>query len=517
MNKSKRLKKSLLVSLIAAVGFFSSCSDLSQDPYGQQTPENFYTNAEQVTSAYVLPYVYMQSNIYQVHFQVHEFVTDEAVVPARYGYVDQEGQWIRFQRHTWTSDDNWIELEWNYLFQAIGYCNQFLSDMDDTDLGNMNLPVNKEQMVAEVKMVRALHYYWALSSFGNVPIIEEIGEPSPETRPSSEVFQFIEREIQDNLLLLSEKGDPNWYGHFTKSAARALLSKLYINAEVFTGTPRWADAITTIDAVLNANYSLDASWNDPFRINNQSSDENIFVVPFDANNAQGFNFIQQNLHENILFAKYNVDWYGWHKISSQKSFYELYDENDARINQWVVGPQTYVNENGEEQPIMNWSGEPMVVTPEINQLVNNEGGEAEGVMNVKYEIQPGGLSNMSNDMVIFRLADLMLMKAEAIMRQNGGTATQEAVDLVNQVRSRSFDSGAPGAMYTTSTLTLDELLDERGRELAYEMHRREDLIRFDKFTDAWWEKDVSEEYRELFPIPVKQLTANPNLEQNPGY
>lgn len=517
MNKRKRFTKSLLVSLITAVGVFSSCSDLGQDPYGQQTPENFYANAEQVTSAYVLPYVYMQSNVYQIHFQVHEFVTDEAVVPARYGYVDQEGQWIRFHRHTWTSDDNWIELEWNYLFQAIGYCNQFLSDMEETDLGNMNLPVSKEQMIAEVKMVRALHYYWALSSFGNVPIIEEVGVPSPETQPSSAVFQFIEQEIQDNLPLLSEKGDPNWYGHFTKSAARALLSKLYINAEVFTGTPRWADAITTIDAVLNANYSLDPNWNDPFAINNQSSDENILVVPFDANNAQGFNFIQQNLHENILFAKYNVDWYGWHKISSQKSFYELFDENDARINQWVVGPQTYVDENGEEQPVMTWGGEPMVVTPEINQLISNDGGEAEGVMNVKYEIQPGGLSHMSNDMVIFRLADLMLMKAEALMRQNGGSATQEAVDLVNQVRARSFDPGAPGAMYSTSTLTLDELLDERGRELAYEMHRREDLIRFDKFTDAWWEKDASEEYRKFFPIPVQQLTANPNLEQNPGY
>lgn len=518
MNKSKSYFTLLLVILVAVMGGLSGCSDLSQVPYSQQTPENYYKNADQVTSAYVLPYTYMQTNIYQVHFQVQEFTTDEAVVPARYGYVDQEGQWIRFQRHTWTSDDLWIQLEWDYLFQAIGYCNQFIENMQDRDLSDMDLPVNKEQMIAEVKMVRALHYYWALSSFGNIPIVDEVGEPSPPTQPSAEVFAFIENEIVENISNLSEKGDPNWYGHFTQSAAQALLAKLYMNAEVFTGTARWDDAIASIDAVLGSGeYSLDPNWNDPFRIDNETSNENIFVVPFDGSNAQGFNFIQQNIHENILFGKYGVNWYGWHKISTQESFYNLYQSNDYRIEQWIVGPQTYTDENGDEQPIMTWGGEPMVVTPEITELVSNDGGEAEGVMNIKYEIEPGGLPNMSNDMVIFRLADLMLLKAEALMRQNGGSATQEAVNLVNQVRERSFDTGDPDALYTTATLTLEELLDERGRELAYEMHRREDLIRFDRFTDAWWEKEESGEHRNLFPIPSKQLTANPQLEQNPGY
>ena len=124
---------------------------------------------------------------------------------------------------------------------------------------------------------------------------------------------------------------------------------------------------------------------------------------------------------------------------------------------------------------------------------------------------------MNNDMVIFRLADIMLMKAECLMRLNGGAATQDAVDLVNQVRERSFEPGDPDATYTTGTLTMDELLDERGRELTYEMHRREDLIRFDRFTDAWWEKPASDEKYELYPIPFNVLTANPALEQNPGY
>lgn len=517
MIRSNNVIISLKVLLIITVSTLVGCSDLSQNPYGQLATENFYQNEDQVMSAFLQPYSYMQTHVYQTHFALQEIPTDGVTVPVRYGYIDQEGQWIRLHRHTWTSDDAWINFQWDNLFQNIGYANHFLDNIEDVDVSEMNLPLSKEQMIAEIKMVRALHYYWALSSFGNVPIVETVGEPSPPTRSSSEVFEFIEQEITDNLPQLGEKGDSGWYGKFTKSAAQSLLAKLYMNAEVFTDSPHWEDAIESIDFVLNSDYSLDPGWNDPFLVNNESSNENIFVIPFDAANAQSFNFIQQNLHENILFDKYNVDWYGWHKFSTQESFYNLYESNDNRINQWVVGPQTTTDDDGNEEPIFDWNGEPMVVTPEIEMLVNNNGGEAEGVMNIKYEIQEGGRPNMSNDMVIFRLADLMLLKAEALMRQNGGNATQEAVQLVNQVRTRSFNDGDPNAEYSTATLTLDELLDERGRELAYEMHRREDLIRFDEFTSEWWEKNVSDDHRKFFPIPVQQLTANPELEQNPGY
>ena len=122
-------------------------------------------------------------------------------------------------------------------------------------------------------------------------------------------------------------------------------------------------------------------------------------------------------------------------------------------------------------------------------------------------------------MVVFRYADILFMKAECIMRLNGGTATQEAVDLVNKVRKRNFSSGNFNtAKYTISKLTMGELLDERGREFAYEMLRREDLIRFEKFGEAWWEKPAdADKHFEIFPIPQNVLTANPSLKQNPGY
>lgn len=515
----KRNKFYFKISLaILSLGFMGSCeADLEEQVYSSETTENFYQNEEQVMSAYAMPYAFMQNHYDGGHFPLQELSTDEVVAPSRNGYEDQNGAWVRLHRHTWTSSDVWIQYEWNNLFQAIGYSNFFLENIEQVDTESMDLPISKEQMISEIKMVRALHYYWALSTFGNVPIVETVGETSPPTQSREEVFAFVENEILENIPNLSEKGDPLWYGHFTKGAAYALLAKLYLNAEVFTGTPRWQDAINATDEVLALNYSLDPHWSTPFLVNNENSDENIFVIPFDSNSATGFNFAEQNLHEEILFAKYDVEYYGWHKYSSQESFFNLFSENDARIEQWVVGPQTFINDQGEEEVIWSWYGHPMVITPEITALQSDDTGWDEGAMSIKYEVEVGGLNNMSNDMVIFRLADIMLMKAEALMRLNGGTATPEAVDLVNQVRARNFEVGDPDATYTVATLTLDELIDERGRELAYEMHRREDLIRFGDFNDAWWEKPASEEYRQLFPIPAQALTANPNLEQNPGY
>ena len=517
MKKNFNLKQPLVI-LAMAMFCLSSCDvDLEEEVYSAETANNFYQNEDQVMAAYVMPYAFMQ-NVYDGgHFSLQELSTDEVVAPTRNGYEDQNGAWVRLHKHTWTSSDVWILYEWNYLYQTIGYSNNFIEAMENQDLSGMDLPISKEQMVAEVKMVRALHYYWALSTFGNIPIVTKVGEPSPPTRSREEVFNFVEQEILDNIPLLSEKGDEGWYGHFTKSAAQALLAKLYLNAEVFTGTPRLEDALAATNAVLAANYSLDPNWYTPFLVENQFSNENIFVIPFDASNAHGFNFAEQNLHEEILFAKWDVDYYGWHKYSSQASFFYLFSENDARIDQWVVGPQTFINDEGEEEPIWSWYGHEMFVTPEITALQSDDTGWDEGAMNIKYEIEVGGLSNMSNDMVIFRLADIMLMKAEILMRMNGGVATQEAVELVNAVRARNFEPGDPDAEYTIATLTLEELLDERGRELAYEMHRREDLIRFGVFNEAWWEKPASEPYRQLFPIPATVLTANPELVQNPGY
>jgi hypothetical protein len=534
----KKINKntSILILLIAVMVCFSNCSKkLDEKIYSEETPGNFYQTADQVVSAYVLPYSFLQTHIYQVHFQVTEFTTDEACVPVLYGYVDQEGQWIRLHQHTWSTPDNWILLEWQDLYQGIGYCNNFIDNIQNVDVTKMNLPVSKEQMIAEVRMVRALHYYWALSDFGNIPIVEHVGGANPTNSTAVEAFKYIEKEIKECIPTLSEKGDANWYGHFTKTAAYALLAKLYLNAKSIMGEDHFQDCLDACNNIINSGkFELDAHWNDPFLVHNENSKENIYVVPFDANNALNFNFIEQNIHEYIIKYKYcentSVD-YGWRKISTQESFYNLYSQNDERIKQWIVGPQTYIGENGDTLPVPSYEGGeepddivPLVITPQIGDLLSAT--DMEGVMNTKYEIEYNygnyginGFVNMNNDMVVFRYADILYMKAECLMRLNGGNATQEVVDLVNQVRQRAFSaSDFENEKYTTTTLTLDELLNERGREFAYEMFRREDLIRFGKFQDPWWEKgQENDKHNEIFPIPFNVITANPALKQNPGY
>jgi hypothetical protein len=529
MKKTIYNKTLLTLIILVSVCLTNCTKKLNETVFSEDTPGNFYQTANQVVSAYVLPYSYLQTHIYQVHFQDVEFVTDEACAPVLFGYVDQEGQWIRFHKHTWTPNDFWIQLEWEDLYQSIGYCNNFIDNIQNVDVSKMNLPVSKEQMIAEIRMVRALHYYWALSEFDNIPIVEHLGVPSPANSTAAEAFAFIEKEIKESIPTLSEKGDENWYGHFTKSAAYALLAKLYLNAQAIMGQNHYQDCLDACNNIINSGkYSLDAHWNDPFKVHNENSNENIYVVPFDANNAIGFNFIEQNVHENIIVNKYSADPnnpidYGWRKIATQESFYNLYSQNDRRINQWIVGPQTYVDANGDTQPIYGWEGEEMNIIPAIGDLTSAN--ENEGVMNIKYEVEfnngnygPNGFVNMNNDMVVFRYADVLMMKAECLMRLNGNAATAEAVNLVNQVRKRSFAANDPDAKYTTATLTMDELLNERGREFSYEMLRREDLIRFGKFGEAWWDKPAdADKHTEIFPIPQTALTANPALKQNPGY
>lgn len=519
MKTAKRYNKVFLL-LTAALLNFTACKKLDEKPYDLATSENFFKDANQLLAAYAMPYSFMQTHLYQVHFALQEFTTDEAVAPTRGGYVDQNGAWVRFHQHTWTSLEPWIELEWSNMFQAIGLCNYFIDAVQGKDLSTIpNLPMPKEQMIAEVKMVRALHYYWALSDFGNIPIVEHIGEQNPPTKTSAEVFAFIEKEIKDNIGFLSEKDDPNWYGHFTKTAAQTLLAKLYLNAEAFTGTPRWDDAIAACDQVINSNkYTLDATWDAPFFVHNENSTENIFVVPFDATQAPQFNAVQQQLHWD-LSEKYHLNFADgcWFKTVTDESFYNKFKSYDYRIKQWLVGPQTYVDDNGDVQPVLNDDGDPLEINPKIEQLSNQDGGWYDGAINIKYQIEENGLDNMNNDLVVFRLADVMMAKAEALMRKAGGVATTDAVALVNAVRKRSFKPGDTHAKYTTATLTMNEFLDERAREFAYEMTRREDLIRFGKFGDAWWEKDATDAHYNLFPIPSNILTSNPALKQNPGY
>lgn len=539
-------RKSLLV--IAFTVFFcssgvvfNSCTKLDEEVYSSITAESFFNTRDEVIANYIRPFAHIVGSYQYRIWHLNTLTTDETSMPYKDGTPPADGgdQIVGFHWHTWTIDDSEIKNTFDALYRGVGYTNATLENMEKVDFEKLNVGLNKESVLAELRVYRAWYYFMIMDMFGNVPIVEKVGDPLyPASSQRKDVFAWVEKEILDNVDKLADKGDPNTYGHMIKPAAWALLAKLYLNAGIYTGTltagglqpgtPRWDDCVKYCDKVLSyttgGGYQLDANWNDPFKIKNELSKENIFVVVYDTTYAQEMRWNYKNLHAEHA-KTYNLGFTPTNRAMTHNNFYKLFGATDKRKQQWLVGPQFAADGVTPLKCLTGAQrGQPLVLDP---YFVNAPGDTAtmltakefHGARNVKYEIQKGGkISQMSNDAPVFRLADVYLMKAEALMRKNGGAATTEAVDLVNTMRARDFSSTDPVAKYTTGTLTLDELLNERAREFAWEGWRRNDLIRFGKFTSGtWWDKKPSAPFRTVFPIPAASISINPNMTQNPGY
>lgn len=287
-----------------------------------------------------------------------------------------------------------------------------------------------------------------------------------------------------------------------------------MNAEVYTGTARWADAVAQCDSVLDGGYGyqLASDYFAPFAINNVNNPEIIFPVVFDAVYAKGNMFHLITLHYTQQEV-YGFTTQTWNGPCTLEAYYNKYDDADKRKKQWFVGPVK--DAAGDTLNFIKGSvNAKAVIVPQVTTISDaTEQNTFEGARFIKFELEKGIEHHANNDFPIYRLADIYLMKAEALMRLNGGVATQAAVDAANEIRPRTGLGN-----YTTSTLTLDELLDERARELAWEGHRRQDLVRFDKFQNAWAFKEISPRTRYIFPIPKWVMDAAPGVyTQNPGY
>jgi hypothetical protein len=394
-------------------------------------------------------------------------------------------------------------------------CNQIIYQLQQSPVEF----AGKNKIFAEVKIARAFFYYRAIDWFGNIPIstdFKDITLPVQHTR--AEVWDFVVKEITDNISLLDDAPTANNYGRTsTKAMANMMLAKLYLNAQKWRGATKWDEAIAAADAVINTpGYSLPADYFSNFAVNNTSSKENIYVVPYDKTNTPG-NILQIHcwtLH-TLSQQTFGLIAFTWDGYATLESFYNSYEQTDSRIKTWMVGPQY----SASGQPLMLSATRQLTYRPQIKALYNttNPALLDDGVRFKKYAYESGLKDNesMSNDWVVFRYADALMTKAEALMRKNGNTATQQAVDLVNQVRARAF--GDHSHDFTVATLTMDTLLAELGREFAWEYHRRQDLIRFNKWNDAWFEKPAGNSNQELYPLPTTVLNVNPNLHQNPGY
>lgn len=429
-------------------------------------------------------------------WSLHEVSSDEVVVPTRGPDWQDGGAWVRLHQHTWDPSEPSIKDTWNYCYTAIGEINNLIVQYPD-------LP----ELKAELSVLRGLVYLWLIDVYGNVPISTEndLGS-NPTNSTRQEVFDFIEMSVKDNMDMLVKEDQKTVINYYS---AQAILAKLYLNAEVYTGTPRWADAELAADAIISSGvYSLSTNYFANFATRNGGSSENIMTLPYDENNATGFNLSMMTLH-GLNQQTYDLQEQPWNGYASLEEFYNSYDKNDVRIDNFLVGPQ--YSSSGERLMDISFEpndpdGAPLTFTPSITEL-EPIALRQDGARIAKFEFAPGSNSNLSNDYPLFRLGEIMLVSAEAKFRQG---KIAEATALVNQIRERA-------AVEPFATLTLDNLYAERGREMFAEATRRSDQIRFGKFNQAWWKKSPSEPFRNIFPIPQGQLEANSNLVQNPGY
>ncbi len=521
INKSSFFGKALLM-LAFLTPFTQSCTNLDEEVYGQLTDANFPTTEEQFISALGATYtsLYGWANHNSI-FSLQEISSDEMMIPHRGADWFDGGQWLRVHRHEYTPTEESINNGWNFLFGGVNNCNRVIDLFDQLVADGKVDAAQAAAFIGEVKVLRALFYYWLLDAYGNVPIVSSFStaEANPPTKSRAEVYAFIESELNANVPNLERKKDGSTYARMNYYAGKALQAKLYLNAEVYTGTAQWDAAIAACNEVINSGlYSIESDYFTNFNTNNSGSNENVFVIPYDEQNATGFNLAQMTLHYSSQ-ATFQLQAQPWNGYCTLQEFYESYDDADKRKgvygNQsvrgnFLAGPQfaadgTRLIDAGAEAN--DPDGQPLTFTPEINEHFPNALRQA-GARVGKFEIAKGATPDLANDFPILRYSDVLLMKAEALFRKNAGDA--EALALVNQVRARA---GVPDY----ASLTNDNLLAERGREFFYEGWRRQDLIRFGAYGDTWDFKPASGPTKRIFPIPAQQVNANPRLVQNPGY
>ena len=534
MTTMKKLKINRILGL--GVMFFAlSCTDLDEEVFDTVTADNFFKTKEEFISALGQAYASFgglgnSGNL----FSITELASDELAVATKGGDWYDGGVLIQIHYHKFQPDNGFFNNAWTQIYGGVNACNRLIYQFQQVGTPEA------EVFITELRAVRALWYYWAIDAFGNIPLVVDFTDVNPPaTTPRAQVFSFIESELNEIIPLLPTQKDGSTYGRMTKWAALAIRCKLYLNAGVFTGTPQWQKAADDANNIItNGGYSLEPVYSDNFLINNSGSKENIFVYPYDKVFAQGFNFVAMTLSVAST-PMYNLAFQPWNGYQTMEEFYNSYidpaqnpgpqgpvwkgltkDANkdgisddvgttDLRLSNFLVGPM--YNQDGSRtldggaEP-NDFDGAPVTFTPNINEIYP-QGLRQAGARIAKYEFEVGGTQNMSNDFVIFRLGDIILSLAEAKFRLG---QTAEALVLVNNIRERAGVDPFPA-------LTLDLLFAERGREMYVEMTRRQDLIRFGKFNNAWWEKAASDPHYNLFPIPKPQLDANKNLVQNPGY
>lgn len=498
-----------LFVLITAMFLGGCAKHLNEELFGTLSPANYYKTEEEALSSVVGVYQRaVNLAYYNGTWRATELGTDEFIMAARTngGWYDG-GVHLEFFNHKVSPENSENNSAWGEVFGVIGAANAVMQSLEESPQA-----ANLKPITAEVRALRAYAYFYAMDLWGNVPIVtaarvDQLNPPKTNTR--AEVFSFVEKEMLAAIADLPSVTTVNrttYYPRFTKEAIYAALSSVYLNAQVYTGTEKWAAVIDMCNKVISSNgYILEPQFITNFYGDNDKSKELIASFAIDpAQTAGGNNYVRgalAPLHVNSFSPV--LPFVPANGFNTYEEALNRYEANDVRRKYIWWGPQFDASGN----PLKNANGTPFVLVP-IKDPTKAE--ENEGYRVLKYI--PDGKwvgRDADNDVVLMRYADVLLMKAEALLR-TGNAA--EALALVNTVRARSNATAF-------SALTLQNIEDERGRELIWEGTRRRDMIRFGDYFTGIWKFNTTEtpKFRGLYPIPSQQIIANKNLVQNTGY
>ena len=517
-------------SMLTGLLLLGACTKIDVPVENQLTPATFPTTDEQFILAAGPAYVSFRGSYCLSYWQSQTLSTDEAILPSRAGGWYDGGRYQQMHYHNWTPDNPIIADTWTWGFSTISTCNQILALF----ASSKDSPA-KSRAAAEIRTLRALMFYFMMDAYGNIPVYTTFGDTTtPVQKSRSAVFDFIESEVKAVLPSLSTATDVTQYGRPNAYTAYALLAKLYLNAEVYTGTPRYNDVVTYCDSVImSGKYSLATDYAKMFYPDNGPQiTEFILAIPYDHASAQGEEFNWYSLHP-ALQKKYGLSYRLSNPVSTIPSYYAQFsDSTDVRTALWLTGKQydfsdspiiinttkvgldnTYTGSDGSTPVAYQLTFTPDLTLRDVAkfEVGGDELGKAKGIRNIKYYPDVTATDrNQSNDVPVFRYADILLMKAEAILRGATPTYNTTALSLVNQLRSTRKAA-------TLDSLSLDAMLKERALELNWENTRRIDLIRFGKYENTWGYKTDADPNKRIFPIPSGELVLNPRLIQNRGY
>lgn len=536
----KKILKYLGLPVLLA-GLVWSCDDLEVPITTQLTPEVFPQNSTQYIQTTGPVYAAFRGEFSFAWWWSQSLSTDEAILPARGGNWFDNRNYISMHYHDWNADNGIIGSLWDWSSKVIGTSNQAISILRQT----MPEGAEKKTLISELKTMRAISYFMLMDSYGDVPLDTLYGDFTSHAKtPRAEVFNFIEKELKSAVPNLNPAAGVTTYGRPNKQTANAMLAKLYLNANIYTGTARYNECIAACDEVINSGlYAVEprATYLQMFYpTNGPAMKEFIFAVPYDpAAVTVGFNGQMYHARYDVPRserAKFGLPYTPSAPRSTLKEFYAYFnDANDIRNRQWLTGLQ-FMNDGvtpvtvtttkkGYDQFYTGSDGGASYtyqvnLTPDIilrqsvalMDLGNDEIAWNMGYRNIKF--YPDATStnrNQKNDVPFLRYSDILLMKAESILRGGAVTLGQSSDVLVNMVRSNRTTSTA------LSGVTLEDLYRERSREFTWEAWHRNDMIRFGKYEGQWGYKTNTDVYRRVFPIPTNAMVLNPALTQNTGY